>query len=316
LKKYIFYTIFLFSLWSCDVNNNNKINNTHQFDIERFDKLFHEITINNLSDLKNNYPFLFPEQYNNEVWINRLNDTIQKQIYNEINLVYPNLDDEKNDLINFYNNFISYFPTYKLPRIITLISDVQYENRVILADSLLLIGLDNYLGSDHLFYSSMPQYISDNLISRMIVSDVAEEYAHYIIPKNNFYTFLDRIIFHGKVLYFKDIMLPKLDDRYKIGYSKSNMEWANDNENFVWTYFVEKELMFSSDNKLTKRFINVAPFSKFYLSIDNDSPGMIGKFIGWRIVKSYMKNNKTTLVEMILMNPTDIYNKSKYKPNK
>jgi len=315
LKKYIFYTIFLFSLWSCDVNN-NKINNTHQFDIERFDKLFHETTINNLSDLKNNYPFLFPEQYNSEVWINRLNDTIQKEIYNEINLVYPNLDDEKNDLIKFYNNFNSYFPTYKLPRIITLISDVQYENRVILADSLLLIGLDNYLGSDHLFYGSIPQYISDNLISRMIVSDVAEEYAHYIIPKNNFYTFLDRIIFHGKVLYFKDIMLPKLDDRYKIGYSKSNMEWANDNENFVWTYFVEKELMFSSDNKLTNRFINVAPFSKFYLSIDNETPGMIGKFIGWQIVKYYMKNNKTTLVEMILMNPIDIYNKSKYKPKK
>ena len=315
MKKYIFYTFFLFSPWSCDVNN-NKINNTHQFDIERFDKLFHETTINNLSNLKNNYPFLFPEQYNSEVWINRLNDTIQKEIYNEINLVYPNLDDEKNDLIKFYNNFTSYFPTYKLPRIITLISDVQYENRVILADSLLLIGLDNYLGSDHLFYSSMPKYISDNLISRMIVSDVAEEYAHYIIPKNNFYTFLDRIIFHGKVLYFKDIMLPKLDDRYKIGYSKSNMEWANDNENFVWTYFVEKELMFSSDNKLTNRFINVAPFSKFYLSIDNETPGMIGKFIGWQIVKSYMKNNKTTLVEMILMNPTEIYNKSKYKPNK
>ena len=315
MKKYIFYTIFLFSLWSCDVNN-NKINNTHEFDIERFDKLFHETTINNLSDLKNNYPFLFPEQYNSEVWINRLNDTIQKEIYNEINLVYPNLDDEKNDLIKFYNNFNSHFPTYKLPRIITLISDVQYENRVILADSLLLIGLDNYLGSDHLFYSSMPQYISDNLISRMIVSDVAEEYAHYIIPKNNFYTFLDRIIFHGKVLYFKDIMLPKLDDRYKIGYSKSNMEWANDNENFVWTYFVEKDLMFSSDNKLTNRFINIAPFSKFYLSIDNETPGMIGKFIGWQIVKSYMKNNKTKLVEMILMNPIDIYNKSKYKPKK
>ena len=102
MKKYIFYTFFLFSLWSCDVNN-NKINNTHQFDIERFDKLFHETTINNLSNLKNNYPFLFPEQYNSEVWINRLNDTIQKEIYNEINLVYSNLDDEKNDLIKFYN---------------------------------------------------------------------------------------------------------------------------------------------------------------------------------------------------------------------
>ena len=57
-------------------------------------------------NLKNNYPFLFPEQYNSEVWINRLNDTIQKEIYNEINLVYPNLDDEKNDLIKFYNQIV------------------------------------------------------------------------------------------------------------------------------------------------------------------------------------------------------------------
>ena len=83
--------------------------------------------------------------------------------------------------------------------------NIQYsakaENRVILADSLLLIGLDNYLGSEHPFYSSMPKYISDNLIPRMIISDIAEEYAYYVIPKANFYTFLEKIIFYGKVLY-------------------------------------------------------------------------------------------------------------------
>ena len=76
------------------------------------------------------------------------------------------------------------------------------------------------------------------------------------------------------------------------------------------------KLLFSSENKLITRFINNAPFSKFYLSIDNESPGMIGRFIGWEIVRSYMKSNNTSFIEMILMNPIDIYNKSKYKPQK
>ena len=315
MKKYIFYIIFLILLNSCK-GNDNKISNSYPLTIERFDKFFYESTPNDLFDLKKNYPFLFPEQYDNKVWISRLNDSVQKQIYSEVNRVFSNLDNEKSEIQSFYNNFTSYFPKYELPRLITLISDVKYENRVILADSLLLIGLDNYLGSEHPFYSSMPKYISDNLIRRMIISDIAEEYAYYVIPRVNFYTFLDKIIFYGKVLYFKDIMLPKLEDRHKIGYSNLSMDWARQNEHYVWTYFVEKQLLFSSENKLITRFINNAPFSKFYLSIDDESPGMIGRFIGWEIVKSYMKNNNTTFIEMILMNPMDIYNKSKYKPQK
>ena len=315
MKKYIFYTIFLILLNSCK-GNDNKISNSYQLTIERFDKFFYESNPDNLFDLKKGYPFLFPEQYDNKVWISRLNDSVQKQIYGEVNRVFSNLDNERSEIQSFYNNFTSYFPKYELPRVITVISDVEYENRVILADSLLLIALDNYLGSEHPFYSSIPKYISDNLISRMIVSDIAEEYAYYVIPRTNFYTFLEKIIFYGKVLYFKDVMIPKLEDRHKIGYSKLNMDWARQNEHYVWTYFVEKELLFSSENKLITRFINNAPFSKFYLSIDNESPGMIGRFIGWEIVRSYMKNNNTSFIEMILMNPIEIYNKSKYKPKK
>ena len=315
MKKYIFYTIFLILLNSCK-GNDNKISNSYPLTIERFDKLFYESNPNDLFDLKKDYPFLFPEQYDNKVWISRLNDSVQKQIYSEVNRVFSNLDNERSEIQSFYNNFTSYFPKYELPRVITVISDVEYENRVILADSLLLIGLDNYLGSEHPFYSSTPKYISDNLISRMIVSDIAEEYAYYVIPRTNFYTFLEKIIFYGKVLYFKDVMIPRLEDRHKIGYSKLNMDWARQNEHYVWTYFVEKELLFSSENKLITRFINNAPFSKFYLSIDNESPGMIGRFIGWEIVRSYMKNNNTSFIEMILMNPIEIYNKSKYKPKK
>ena len=55
---------------------------------------------------------------------------------------------------------------------------------------------------------------------------------------------------------------------------------------------------------------------KFYLESDNDSPGRIGVWIGWQIIKSYMKNNDVTLQKLMDTSPEIIYNKSKYKPRK
>ena len=94
------------------------------------------------------------------------------------------------------------------------------------------------------------------------------------------------------------------------------MNWANENEYFVWTYFVENNILFDPDNNLDVRFINDAPFSKFYLEIDNESSEMIGKYIGWKIVKSFMKNNDVSLNKMLNSKPMDIYYNSKYKPQK
>ena len=57
-----------------------------------------------------------------------------------------------------------------------------------------------------------------------------------------------------------------------------------------------------------------APFSKFYLEIDNDSPGRIGQWIGWQIVKSYKDEFPDSKLQEILSMPSqDLFNKSKYK---
>jgi uncharacterized protein YjaZ len=75
-------------------------------------------------------------------------------------------------------------------------------------------------------------------------------------------------------------------------------------------------MLYSQDPKLTTRFMTPAPFSKFYLEIDNDSPGRVGAWIGWQIVRSYMKNNNVTLPELLKTNSKEIFEKSKYKPKK
>ena len=84
----------------------------------------------------------------------------------------------------------------------------------------------------------------------------------------------------------------------------------------MWRYFIEKKLLYDTDQKLIPRFINPAPFSKFYLEIDNESPGRVGSWIGWQIVRSFMENNEVSLEQLLQMDAKEIFERSKYKPKK
>ena len=310
--KKILMILFFFVCVSCDKKVSLKDNNIK---VVRFEKLFYNSDPADLNQIKNRYPFFFPDSYPDSVWLNRLQDPIQLEIFNEIIKQYDSVIFLEIGLFKFFKSHIELVDKFITPQVITVNTDIDYRNKVTLTDSLLLIGLDNYLGPNHKFYDGIPEYIKEDFTIPGIFSDVAEKYAYANIPRIEFYTFLDKIIYYGKVLYYKDFTLD-IEDRYKIGYSKVKMKWAKENEYFVWTYFIENNILFNPDNNLESRFINDSPFSRFYLEIDNESTEMIGKYIGWQIVKSYMKNNETSLKNMLNKSPIDIYNNSKYKPQK
>ena len=310
--KKILIILFFFVYVSCDKKVSFK---DKKIEVVRFEKLFYNSDSADLNQIKNKYPFFFPDSYPDSVWLNRLQDPIQLEIFNEIITQYDSVIFLETGLFKFFKRHKELIDKFTTPKVITVNTDIDYRNKVILADSLLLIGLDNYLGPNHKFYDGIPEYIKEDFTIPGIFSDVAEKFAFSNIPRIEFYTFLDKIIYYGKILYYKDFCL-NIEDRLKIGYSKDKMKWAKENEYFVWTYFIENNILFNPDNNLMNQFIFDAPFSKFYLEIDNESSEKIGKYIGWQIVKSYMNNNDVSLTELLKTSPTDIYNKSKYKPNK
>ena len=75
-------------------------------------------------------------------------------------------------------------------------------------------------------------------------------------------------------------------------------------------------MLYSTDTKLNKRFIENAPFSKFYTAQDNQSPGKIGVYIGWKIVQSFMKHNDVSLQKLIEIDAQSLLDQSRYKPKK
>ena len=285
-------------------------------EIHRFDKDFANASVEDLPQLKNTYPQFFPEQYPDSLWEFKLRDTLQQQLNEAVLGQFPDKTTLEDGLHSLFQHITYYFPEFETPKVFTTTSDVDYKTRVIATDSILIIELDNYLGSSHPFYEGISKYISKNLKESQVFPDVAAVYAHKFIPPPNDRSLLAQMVYYGKELYLKDLWLPNVTDSEKIGYTPEELQWAKDNEVEIWQYFIENELLFITNPKLPLRFIVPAPFSKFNLSIDNDSPGMIGRWMGWQMVRSYMDKNQVSVSQLLSKSADEIYKNANYKPKK
>jgi len=284
--------------------------------VARFDREFAKAKPLDIPILKKTYPYLFPAKYSDSVWVAKLKDTVQVELLSETDQLFSDFSEQKHDLVQLFKHIKYYFPDYTLPKVVTVISDVDYNNRIILADSLLLIGLDNYLGPEHRFYEGLPKYIAAGLDKKYLTSDVASAFAKHVVPKPKDRSFLAQMVYYGKELYVKDQLVPFVTDAQKINYSEQQLDWAIANEEQIWRNFIEQEHLYSTNSRLGQRFLDPTPFSKFGLDLDNESPGRIGRFLGWQIVRGFMEKNDVTLQQMLQLPAEEIFKKSNYKPKK
>lgn len=318
MKKYLFLVVFCLFILSCD--KKNKVESAVaviplEVEVERFDKIFFETPPKDLEKVKKQFPFFFPPGNDNSIWLNKMQDPLWRELYTEVQKKYKDFEPVKVELETLFKHIKYYFPKTKTPKVITIIAEMDYKNKAIYADSLVVISLELYLGKNHKFYQ-FPDYLKQNFEERQIAPDVVSSFSAQKIPPVLDKDLLSQMIYYGKQLYLKDLLLPDYTDAEKMGYSPEQIAWCQENESYMWRYFIEKEMLYSNDQKLISRFINPAPFSKFYLEIDNESPGQVGAWIGWQMVRSYMKNNDVPLVDLLKTNAKEIFVKSKYKPKK
>jgi gliding motility-associated lipoprotein GldB len=286
------------------------------FDVERFDQLYAKVTSENFSTLRETYPFLFSKRFSDSLWLAKLKDTLQQELHKEVEENFKDFSLEENEIEKLFQHLKYYDKTFKEPRVITVTNNVDYRNKIIVTDTIVLVALDNYLGKDHQFYGGIQSYLRQNFKPEQIVVNMAAAYGEKQIFNSENKTLLADMITAGKELFFKDIMIPFKTDAQKIGYSDEQLAWAHENEKNIWGYFVENELLYKTDPKLASRFINPAPFSKFGLDFDNESPGRLGQYIGWQIVRAFMENNEIDYQQMLSKTSDEIFRNSKYKPQK
>ena len=320
MKKLLIFTTLSFLILSC-----NKKSQTEkaveeipiEIKVTRFDKLFFETNPEDLAQLKSQFSFLFPAETPDSIWTNKMQNPMWRELYTEVQKKYSNIGTVQTEIENLVKHIKFYYPETKTPKIITLITEMDYNAKSIYADSLVLVSLELYLGKNHKFYANeFPDYIKQNFEQNQIAPDLVESFAvqKVTIPKDK--TLLSQMIYAGKKLYLKDKLIPEIADEIKIGYTKEQLLFCQENEAYMWSNFIENQYLFSSDSKLPNRFVNSAPFSKFYLEIDNQTPGRVGAWLGWQIVRSYALNNETKLQDILKLDAKELFEKSKYKPRK
>lgn len=243
-----------------------------------------------------------------------LTDFTIHEIYKVTNKEFDDISWLEEELITAFKHYKYYFPEQSIPDIYTHVSG--FNQSIVTAEDFVGISLDKYLGQQHDLYNAMgiPLYLRYKMEPKRIPIDVLTAWCITEFPfddkKNNL---LSHIIYNGKTMYFNNAMFPNTNDTLLIGYSLKQHEWCKDYEKDMWSYLIEHKLLFSSDLMDIKRFTEEAPFTSV---LSQESPGRTGIWIGWQIVKSYMKQNPDVTLNDLMKNDNyqEILNLSKYNP--
>ncbi len=274
----------------------------------RFDSAFFNLDTTNFSEglfrLKQDYPLFFQSGATDQFWRFQRTDPRQVELYQRIKEVWGNMDEANRSLNYAMKHFYYYYPEKKDITFYTYVSNLDFQYPVLYApeNEVTFVALDLYLGQNQRYYAHLPAYLAYRRNPFFMIRDCMETLARENITplrEQEAYTLLDAMIYHGKVLYFIEAMMPEAPDWMITRYIDEHLEFCRQNERNVWAYFIENNLLFSKKDDDIRRFMDPAPFSKFGMKFDNQTPGQIGHWVGWQIVKSYHRNNSGTSLKDI-----------------
>lgn len=219
------------------------------------------------------------------------------------------------DLTRSFSYFKYHFPSAEMPKqYVSYISGFNFP--VTTMDSTLGMSLDMYLGSENMFYQmlQLPRYKVRYLSKDYLVRDAMYWWIMHCFDKNEpVNNLLNHMIFHGKIYYALDAVLPFAEDSVKIEYTSKQMEYYNQYKKNLWAHFAEKDRLYKNDLKELAPYVAEGPFTT---AISKECPPRIAAYVGWQIVRAYMQKNPDVTLQQLMeeKDAQKILTKSRFKP--
>ncbi len=338
-STYSLLTGCLAALFLCACNTGNKAPDVSHIpmnvSIRRFDSALFTIDTNNiqpgLTRLHQSYPLFMPiyisEIMNFGAYADSSREIQQqlrlfltnrdfRQLETAVSQKYGNTGTLQKELEQAFRYTKYYIPAFRAPKVVTFTSGIANYGAITI-DSILGIGLDMYMGADFLPYAQIPDY-PDYMIRRFAPEYIATNCMQvlqqqlYPAPRNGG-GLLEQMIEAGKQQYFLSKVLPHTPDSIRFGYTKEQLQWCRENEKMIWQFFVQNNLLYTTDWQQINLFMNDAPATQ---GMPEGSPGKIGYFVGYEIVNKYMEKHADVSVQQLMesKNLLEIFKASKYRP--
>ncbi len=335
MKQVIYLFLLTLSMISCG-NDSPSIDvsksKLEDVKIQRFDIDFYNTDTNNvnanlnkLKDKYGNFVDLYlhrilgiqPMYSDSEMVRKFLTHPAYHEIYGDCEKEYKDVSDIEKQFTGAFKRINTLYPQLKLPKVYTHFSG--FGEYIVVNENVLSISLEYYLGADYKKYKYIDgiyEYLYPNLRREKLTSDAIFWWltTEFVYPETEIQELLRNMIYYGKIMYLTAALLPDVSDTDLMGYTQEQWDWCETNEAQMWNYMLTNKHLFSTEALVIAKYINPGPFTAFF---PDYSPGRTGIWIGWQIVKSFMKNNSDVSIQelMNIQNAQNILEVSGYNPN-
>lgn len=238
-----------------------------------------------------------------------------RKLYDTVQHSYADLRWLEKDLNQMFRYYKYYFPQKPTPKVVTMVSEFAVD-AFTYGDSLCGIGLDMFLGESYWGYNPdiFPSYVRRQFTKEYITIRLAKALAQNAFgetPPGS--RLLDMMLYNGKMLYIVDKLQPKVPDSLIMGYTLEQMEGCYANEKAVWARLLSQKLLYSSDFNEFRKLVTPSPNAPV---VFQEAPGEVGNWMGWQIVKSYMKRHPETTIDALIQfqDSQKFLEEARYKP--
>jgi hypothetical protein len=242
-----------------------------------------------------------------------------KKIFDTVQLVFKDFAPYEKEIKQGLQFVKYYFQNYKEPKnLITYIGPLDGYGDILSEDAI-IVGLHHHLGENYSLYKTAlvqevyPEYISHRFEPDHISVNCMKNIVSDLYPeKTEDRPLVQQMVEKGKRLFLLGKFLPHTEEYKLIGYTKEQLKAVYEHEPAVWNLFVQNNFLQTIDNNIIKNYIGEGPKTQ---ELGEASPGNIGSFAGWQIVKKFMqKNPKYTLQQLMAADADFVFQNAKYKP--
>ncbi len=338
--------LLVFSLGSCNKASDGESSPSvshieiNDVDLIRFDQEINKLDVENIAEsyeaLLKRYPGLTELYFqrlieipnsDQESYYNSITDFLNagsiQTLQDTIDIIFKDTKDIESELLLACKYLKFYFPNIAIPSFYTFHTEFGYQN-IIFSDGDgdgIGIGLDFFLGESFDYKMIDPQnpsfsdYLTRSYTSEHIVRKSMALILQDILGSTNGKRFVDHMVHQGKQLYTLEKILPHVEDSIVFEYSEVQLAWLEANELEIWSFFLDKNLMYETNQARVLKYINPAPHSA---GMPPEAPGRTAAYLGYKIVKAFMqKNSDYSLQELIdFSDAQKLMEISKYKPRR
>ncbi|HKJ06732.1 MAG TPA: hypothetical protein VJ970_04640, partial [Flavobacteriaceae bacterium] len=121
MYRIIILTFILLANIGCDKKREQKVDVSNidvNVSVERFEENFYASKPSQLPELKKKFPYLFPEQFHDSIWVNRMQNKEELTLFIKSQQVFENFETEKEQLEQLFKYVKYYFPDFEVPQVV------------------------------------------------------------------------------------------------------------------------------------------------------------------------------------------------------